>query len=164
MSYQDHSPATEVATTAIVERREMHYRRLHSWRTLIYCGFHGRGRRRHARRDDYNYYLDWYEPRLVFTGIVVLVMSSLDALFSLMLLDMGAYEANYFMARLMETSDELFVAVKLAVTAFGTIILLMHSHFQVLRIISGKQLLQTAVTVYGLLIGYELILLTVMKG
>jgi len=164
MSYQDHNPAIEVATTAIAERREMHCRRLHSWRTLTYCGFQGRGRRRHARRNDYNYYLDWYDPRLVFTGIAVLVMSCLDALFTLMLLDRGANEANYLMARLMETSDELFVAVKMAVTAFCIIILLMHSHFQILRIISGKRLLQTAVIVYGLLIGYELILLAVMKG
>jgi len=164
MSYQDHSPATEVAATAIAERREMHDRRIHSWRTLTYCGFQGRGCRRHARRNEYNYYLDWYDPRLVFTGIAVLVMSYLDALFTLTLIDRGAYEANYFMARLMETSDELFVVVKQAVTASGIIFLLMHAHFQILRIISGKRVLQIIVTVYGLLIGYELILLAVMKG
>jgi hypothetical protein len=142
----------------------MHDRRLHSWRTLTYCGFQGRGRRRHARRNDCNYYLDWYDPRLVFTGIAILLMSYLDALFTLTLLDRGAYEANYFMARLMETSDELFIGVKLAVTAFGIVVLLMYSHFQIWRIISGKRLLQTVVTVYGLLISYELILLAVMKG
>ena len=164
MSYQTHKPATEVATTTIAERREMRYRRHHSWRTLTYCGFQGRGRRRHARRSEYNYYLDWYDPRLVFTGIAVMVMSSLDAVFTLMLLDRGAYEANYFMALLMESSDELFVAVKMAVTAFGTLLLLMHSHFQIMGIISGKRLLQAAVTVYGLLMGYQLILLAVMKG
>jgi len=164
MSYQVHKPATEVAITTITERREKRYRRHHSWRTLTYCGFQGRGRRRHARRSEYNYYLDWYAPRLVFTGIAVLVMSSLDAVFTLMLLDRGAYEANYFMALLVETSDELFVVVKMAVTAFGTLILLMHSHFQIMGIISGKRLLQATVAVYGLLMGYQLILLTVMKG
>jgi len=164
MSHQDNSPATEVAETAITVRRKMRYRRHHSWRTLTYCGFQGRGRRRHARRNDYNYYLDWYDPRLVLTGIAILAMSSLDALFTLVLIDRGAYEANYFMARLMETSDELFVAVKLVVTAFGTIFLLMHFHFRILHIISVKRLLQTVVTMYGLLISYELILLTVMKG
>ena len=119
---------------------------------------------RHARRNDLNCYLDWYDPRLVFTGIAVLVMSCMDALFTLMLLDRGAYEANYFMARLMETSDELFVAVKLALTACGIVFLLMHARFQIWRITSGKRLLQFVVTVYGLLIGYELILLAVLKG
>lgn len=163
MSYQDNSSATEMTAAAIARRRETHDRRLHSWRTLTYCGFEGRGRRRHARRKDCNYYLDWYGPRLVFTGIAVLVMSCLDALFTLMLLDRGADEANYFMARLQETSDELFVAVKLAVTAFGIIFLLMYAHFKIWRIISGKRLLQTIVAIYGLLIGYELILLAVVE-
>jgi len=164
MSHQEHSPATDVAATAITERREKHDRRLHSWRTVTYCGFQGRGRRRHARRNEHNYYLDWYDPRLVFTGIAILFMSCLDALFTLTLLSRGAHEANYFMARLMETSDNLFVAVKLAVTAFAIVFLLMHSHFQILRIISGKRLLQIVVAVYGLLIGYELILLGVMRN
>ena len=61
MSYQPHNSTSELTTTAIAERRQMHDRRVHSWRTLTYCGLKGRGRRRHARRDDYNYYLDWYD-------------------------------------------------------------------------------------------------------
>ena len=161
MSYQDHRPPTEAAATAIAERRGMHDRRVHTWRTLTYCGFQRRGRRRHARRNGHSYYLDWYEPKLVFTGIAVLAMSFLDAVFTLALLDRGAYEANYFMARLIETSDELFFAVKLAVTTFGIIILLIYSHFQICRTFKAKRLLELAVTVYGLLIGYELILLAV---
>ena len=106
----------------------------------------------------------WYEPKLVLTGLAILLMSCLDALFTLTLLSKGASEANYFMARLLETGDGLFVAVKLAVTAFAIVFLLMHSHFHVLRITSGKRLLQFVVPVYGLLIGYELVLLGVMRG
>lgn len=164
MSNQDHSSGIEAEATAIAERRGNHDRRRHSWLTLTYCGFEGRGRRRYARRNDSDCYLDWYDPKLVFTGIAVLVMSCMDAVFSLMLLDRGAYEANYFMARLMETSDELFVTVKTAVTAFGIMFLLMHAHFRIMRVISGKRLLETVVVVYGLLIGYELMLLAVMEG
>jgi hypothetical protein len=163
MNHQEHRPAIGEAATTIAERRETDDRRRHSWRTVSYCGFHARGRRRHARRSGHNYYLDWYDPKLVFTGIAVLLMSCLDALFTLTLLSKGANEANYFMARLLEAGDELFVAVKLAVTAFGIVFLMMHSHFQVLRITSGKRLLQFVVTVYGLLICYELILLGLIK-
>ena len=162
MIHQQYRPAIDEAATAIAERREKHDRRRHSWHTVTYCGFHARGRRRHARRSGHNYYLDWYDPKLVFTGIAVLLMSCLDALFTLTLLSKGANEANYFMARLLETGDGLFVSVKVAVTAFGIVFLLMHSHFQVLRITSGKRLLQFVVPVYGLLIGYELVLLGVM--
>ena len=165
MSHLEHKPASnEAATAAAVERREKQDRRRHNWRTVTYCGFHARGRRRDARRSGQNYYLDWYDPKLVFTGIAVLLMSCLDALFTLTLLSRGANEANYFMARLLETGDGLFVAVKVAVTAFAILFLMMHSHFHVLRITSGKHLLQLAVVVYGLLIGYELILLGVIRG
>jgi hypothetical protein len=164
MSHRKNIPAIDMTAPAVAERREKHDRRVHSWRTLTYCGFQGRGRRRHARRDENNYYLDWYDPKLVFTAITVLFLSCLDALFTLTLISRGASEANYFMARLMESSDGLFVAVKVAITAFGILFLLMHSHFQVLRIISGKRLLQILAAVYGLLIGYELVLLGVMKG
>ena len=164
MSYQDHSVATEITATGIAERRQRHDRRRHSWRTVTYCGFEGRGRRRCARRNDSDYYLDWYAPGLVFTGIAVMLMSYLDALFSLMLIDRGADEANLFMARLMEASDELFIAIKLAVTALAIIFLLMHAHFRILRSITGKHLLQAAVILYGILIGYELILLMVVES
>ena len=162
MSCPDRSAATEAARKANAERRAIPDRRRHSWRTLTYSGFEGRGRRRYARRNGCDCYLDWYDPKLMFTGIAVLVLSGLDARFSLMLLERGAHEANYFMARLMETSDELFVVVKLAVTTFAILFLLMHAHFRIHRIISGKRLLQAAVVVYGLVIGYELVLLAAL--
>ena len=164
MSYSGHSPATDVSVTTINQCRQKHDRRLHSWRTVTYSGFRGRGRRRHARRKGNDYYLDWYDPRLVLTGITILFMSCLDAMFTLTLLNRGAYEFNYFMARLMEISDEMFVAVKLVVTAFGIIFLLVHAHFHILRVISGKRLLQIVVAIYGLLIGYELILLGITSS
>lgn len=164
MSDRLYTPVIEKSATAATERREKHDRRHHSWRTVTYCGLQGRGRRREARRSEHNYYLDWYDPKLVFTGLSVLVMSCLDALFTLTLLSRGASEANYFMARLLESGDGLFVAVKVAVTAFGIVFLLMHSHFRILRIMSGKRALQVLVAVYGLLISYELILLGVMRG
>ena len=164
MSYQDDISASNPRATDIAERRERHDRRRHSWRTITYCVFEGRGRRRCVRRNDHDYYLDWYDPKLVLTGIAVMVMSYLDALFSLMLLERGAEEANFFMARLMQTSDELFIAIKLAVTALAIIFLLMHAHFRVLHIFSGKHLLLAAVILYGMLIGYELILLSIVDS
>ncbi len=141
------------------ERRNQNDRRSHSLRTLTYCGIKGRGRRRIARRDKHDYYLDWYEPRLVLTGLAVLLMSCLDAMFTLTLLSRGAYEANYLMAMLLEIDQALFVTAKIGITAAGVMFLLMHSHFRVLRMFNGRKLLQWMVPVYGLLISYELVLL-----
>ena len=80
------------------ERREGHDRRRHTWRTLTYCGLQGRGRRHQVRRQHHSYYLDHYDDKLVFTGVLILLLSCVDALLTLTLLDRGAYEANYLMA------------------------------------------------------------------
>lgn len=145
--------------TSTDERREGTDRRRHNWRTVTYCGLQGRGRRRHARRHDHSYYLDYYRPDIVMTGLLVLMMSCLDAMFTLTLLDKGAYEANYFMARLLELGDGIFVVTKVAITAMGITFLMMHAHFRILRFTSGKRMLQFTAAVYGLLICWELLLL-----
>ena len=85
------------------------------------------------------------------------------ALFTLTLLQKGAYEANHLMAWLLEIGDGIFVSTKVAITAAGILFLLMHSHFHIFSIASGKRLLQMMVGIYGLLIVYELILLRLLS-
>jgi hypothetical protein len=145
------------------ERRMVPDRRRHSWRTLTYCGLRGRGRRRQARRTAKNYYLDHYAPGLVLTGALLMLLSSMDAAFTLTLLDKGAYEANQFMAWLLEIGNRTFVFSKIAITAAGVLFLLMHAHFQIFRIVTGKRALELLVGIYGLLIGWELLLLGMIK-
>jgi len=163
MNSQARSVAIDSEKETASERRKAADRRHHNWRTLTYCGLHGQGRRHQARRDGYSYYLDWYKPSLVFTGLAVLLLSCLDALLTLTLLNRGAYEANLLMAHLLDTSDVVFVVTKIAVTGIGIVFLLMHSHFQLLNITTGKRILQFLVPVYGLLIVYELFLLRTIQ-
>ncbi len=151
------------ATAAGSERRRGADRRRHSWRTVTYCGLHGRGRRKQARRRDHSYYLDRYEHRLVLIGVLILLLSCLDALLTLTLLTKGAYEANYFMARLLEVGVRPFILTKVLLTAGGVLFLLMHAHFRLLRVTSGKHMLQLLASVYGLLIGWEIVLLGVIE-
>jgi hypothetical protein len=160
---QQQISALAPASDRQIERREDTDRRRHTWRTLTYCGLHGRGRRRHARRHDHSYYLDRYDQRLVFTGLLVLLLSCVDALFTLTLLNKGAYEANYLMAQLLAMGDKPFVIVKVAITAAGVLFLLMHAHFRIFRISSGKRMLQFLAGTYTLLIGWELLLLGVIE-
>lgn len=147
------------ANNTAAERRHSEDRRRHSWRTVTYCGLQGRGRRHNARRSHHSYYLDHYEPRLVMTGLLVLLLSSLDALFTLTLLGKGAYEANHLMAALLNVGTLPFVITKVAVTAFGVLFLLMHSQFRILRVTNGQRMLEMLAGVYGLLIIWELYLL-----
>lgn len=157
-------PATGFSVDSTrTDRREGVDRRRHSWRTLTYCGLHGRGRRHQARRHNHSYYLDRYEHSLVVVGLLVLLLSCLDAVLTLTLLDKGAYEANVLMAQLMQVGIKPFVFTKIAVTAAGVLFLLMHAHFRLLRITSGKRLLQGLAGIYGLLIGWEVVLLGVIE-
>jgi len=145
------------------EQREQKDRRRHDWKTVTYCGLRGRGRRRSARRDGQSYYLDRYEPGLVFTGLGIILLSCLDALLTMTLLNRGAHEANQFMAHLLEVGIGTFVTAKIAITCTGILFLLMHSHFQLLNVINGKQILKLLLFVYGALILYELVLLGIIK-
>lgn len=156
----DHTTATLAADAG--ERRAGADRRRHSWRTVTYCGLHGRGRRRQARRQDHSYYLDRYEHSLVLVGLLIMLLSCLDALLTLTLLDKGAYEANYLMAQLLEIGIRPFIVAKVVITAAGVLFLMMHAHFRVLHITSGKRMLQVLVSIYALLIGWEVLLLGVI--
>ncbi|MEE9422934.1 MAG: DUF5658 family protein [Gammaproteobacteria bacterium] len=141
------------------ERRNQQDRRQHNLSTLLYCGWQRRGRRKTPRRVGENYYIDWYDPRLVITSIGILLLSCMDAMLTLTLLNKGAYEANVFMAHLLDINDRTFVIVKMAITSGSVLFLLMHAHFSILRLTTGKQVLQIMLSVYGLLIAYELMLL-----
>lgn len=163
MSTETQSISLSAAGNAAADRRDVQDRRRHSWRTVTFCGLHGRGRRRQARRQHQSYYLDHYDSRLVFTGLLVLLLSCVDALLTLTLLDRGAYETNYLMARLLEIGNQPFVVTKIAITATGVLFLLMHAHFRILRLTSGKSMLQFLACVYGLLIAWEIVLIGVTK-
>lgn len=141
------------------ERRARHDRRQHNLNTLLYCGWQQRGRRRTARRLGDNYYLDWYDSRLVLASIGILLLSCLDALLTLTLISKGAYEANLIMAHLLNISERVFVISKVVMTSASVLFLLMHAHFRILRVTTGKQVLHIILSVYGVLIVYELLLL-----
>jgi hypothetical protein len=156
-------PVTTTLDHSAAERRSGPDRRRHSWRTLTYCGLHGRGRRHEARRRNHSYYLDRYEHRLVLVGLLVLLLSCLDALLTLTLLGKGAVEANYLMAQLLDIGVRPFILTKIAMTAMGVLFLLMHAHFRILRITSGRHILNALAGIYGLLIGWEVVLLGVIE-
>lgn len=163
MSAQEQTAALVSTGDISIERREGTDRRRHTWRTLTYCGLRGRGRRHQVRRSRHSYYLDHYDHRLVFTGLLVLMLSCLDALFTLTLLTKGAYEANYLMAQLLAVGDKPFVLTKIAITAAGVLFLLMHAHFRLLRVTSGKRMLQFLAGVYAVLICWEVLLLGIIE-
>lgn len=103
-------------------------------------------------------YLDRYRPKLVYLTFAILLLSCLDATFTLNLLQQGSVELNPIMAWLIAVNPHLFVAVKLGFTAMGSILLLAHTHFFVFRSLRVVNLLYLCVIGYFTLICYEIML------
>jgi len=142
--------ANEVHRTKL-ERREL------SWRTV----FHGflRSRRQATRRggEMEPVYTDWHHPWLFFLATGIMLMSSLDAFFTLQLIELGAYEANPVMAALMERSTASFTATKMLLTGVGILTLVFLARALFLQRIRTGIFLTAFFSIYATLICYEFV-------
>ncbi len=140
----------------VAECRREADRRERNLRSFIYGNF--RPRRRHSRReeDEHQYLFDWYEPRVLFLALGVLLLSCTDALFTLNLLNHGAGEANFLMASALAHSMERFLAIKISVTGIALIFLVAMVRRRFIGNYSVEHLLQFFVAAYLLVICYEI--------
>lgn len=141
-----------------MERRRQERRRF-SLRSLFGALFTLR-RRRSRRNDDHlNTYIDWYEPWPLVASLVIILLSSLDAFLTLILLNHGAVEVNILMDWLIKTDIRTFAAVKLAVTGLALIVLVLHFNFRVYRVLPVRYVMYALMPLYAILIAHEISLL-----
>ena len=105
-------------------------------------------------------YVDWYEPRLLFLGMSIVLCSCLDAFFTLNLLQAGAVELNALMARLIESDIQAFVNAKIGLTCLCVTLLVIHNRFRVFVVLNVENLLQAILVGYVCLVAYEVFLLS----
>ncbi|MGB7931507.1 MAG: DUF5658 family protein [Gammaproteobacteria bacterium] len=152
------NPVPPVQDDTIVERRRQERRRF-SLRSLFGALFTLR-RRRSRRNDDHlNTYIDWYEPWPLVASLVIILLSSLDAFLTLILLNHGAVEVNILMDWLIKTDIRTFAAVKLAVTGLALIVLVLHFNFRVYRVLPVRYVMYALMPLYAILIAHEISLL-----
>lgn len=149
-----HSPATAWP----LERRESDDRRSHSWRTFFYGNF--RPRRRDSRRaaDEHHFLFDWHEPRILYLALGVLLLSCTDALFTLNLINIGASEANIFMASMLAGGVDQFVSSKIWITSLSVVLLVVVVRRRLFGPVNVEHLLQFCCALYLLVIAYEVYL------
>ena len=143
-------------SVATVDRRDRGDRRGSVWRAFMYGNF--RPRRRSSRRaaDAHYFWFDWHEPRVLYLTLAILLLSCTDALFTLNLLEAGAAEANQVMQTMLNIGIERFVIVKISLTAFCLVLLVIVARRKVIGSFSVEHVLQTLLAGYLLLICYEL--------
>ncbi len=134
-------------------------RRKTTFKSVVWTSM--RGGRRQARRnlDNVNYYIDQYEPSLLYIAATIFVLSCADATFTLTLMQRGAAELNGIMAVLIEADSRLFAVVKSAITGASLLMLVAHARFRLFRVIEVSRVLPAFLVIYVTLIAYELSLL-----
>jgi len=141
------------------DRREPDRRRL-TWQSFVCSLYKGRrGQDRRGRQDNPSYYIDLHEPWVLFVVAATLVLSVTDVYNTLTLLAAGGTELNPFMRVLIERNTWLFFTLKYLMTAGGLLVLVMHRHFSIFRIIRADYLLVLILIGYVVLVIYEFWLL-----
>ncbi len=120
-----------------------------------------RPRRRENRRDDdHNLLLvDWYEPRILYLALAIVLFSCTDALFTLNLLAVGAEEANFVMKALLERSVGSFLGIKITLTAVSVVVLVVLARRKFMGWFSVLRIMEAVCIGYAALIVYEIVLL-----
>ena len=138
--------------------------------TPFFCPYHlgiKPGRRADQRRiaeTGAARYVDHYSGHLLVCAIAILCLSILDAGLTLNILTQGGEEVNWFMAVLLEDSIEKFFAFKIALTALAIVLLVIHHNVRLTGKIYVRHIKYMILAGYGTLIGYELLLLSVIAA
>lgn len=144
------------------ERRHSPDRRQFTVRTLE----HGllKPARHHARRsvDRRHAQLDIVDEGAAVLAIALMVLSILDALFTLTLISHGASELNPVMNYFLQFGPWVFVGVKLAVTAIAGVALVATANIRLFGRFRARSALAMCVGLYAGVVVYEIGLLTMV--
>jgi hypothetical protein len=112
------------------------------------------GRRRTFRRKVDQHrggYLDRYSSELFFLLILIVGLNILDALFTMMILDFGGWEANPIVDSVIALLGDRFWVWKFAIVSASLIILCLHSGFRFVKAaILGITVIYIGIVLYQL--------------
>jgi len=143
------------------EKRCGRDRRTHQfpkWRYLLFSG-----RRAQARRQEdlhRTFYFDHYSSNLFAAIVAILMLSVLDALLTLYLIDNGSTELNPVMSYFIEYGPFVFMGAKYLLTCIGVIILLLFRNVLRKRSITHTQhIFSYIIFAFSTVIAWELYLI-----
>lgn len=151
----DRPPQDSPWTPTQGERRAGTERRERHWFGLLRG--HSMRRRQDPRRSSEHHVaaVDWHRPHWLAVGLLILVLSIIDAFATLTLLDRGAEEINPVMAPLVKGSGHGFAWLKLSLTIFGVVVLTALARIRLFGRFRVGTLLYLVLAIYVLLVSYE---------
>ncbi len=141
------------------DRRDGADRRTHTVRALFAGNFNPRRHGPRRARDGSITSTDWHEPQWLAVAIAILLLSVVDALLTLALIQRGAFEANPLMAEFLKRDPDHFVAVKIGLTAGGVLLLTLVAKVRAFGRLPVSLILYSVLAAYAGLVGYEVWLL-----
>lgn len=121
------------------------------------------GRRRHftlirGKRPDF------FESKYVFCLFVALLLTIADGIFTIYLVQKGAWEANPVMRYAISVSYEFFISLKFFLTAGGLLFLLKNGNRRIFRgLFSLEEIAAGIVLFYEGLIIYEIVIYQIIR-
>jgi Domain of unknown function (DUF5658) len=141
------------------ESRDVADRRAFGWRTVIF-GFLRSRRREHRRSAEGEpVFIDWHHPWLFFLAVGTMLLSCLDAFFTLRLLDRGAIEVNPVMALAIDHGTFAFTVSKMLMTGLGVLMLVFLSRSRLFDRVRTGLFLTVFFSVYACVVCYQFVLL-----
>lgn len=133
------------------------------WRAFPPIGQRMQNRRADEQRR--SYFVDRFSSAAFIVVLMLVIASIVDAVLTIQLLEAGGTEINPLMDRLIQHGVLPFFLVKYLLTVSGLPLLLIFKNFRLFgtRLRAGY-LIPVAVTMYAVLIGYQLVLVRQYAG
>jgi hypothetical protein len=143
------------------EKRSGKDRRTHQFPKLKYLLFSGRRAKVRRKADSHStFYFDRYSSNLFAAIVAILLLSVLDALLTLYLIDCGSTELNPIMSYFLKYGPFVFMGAKYFLTCIGVIILLLFRNVLRKRSITHSQnLFSYIIGAFTTVIAWELYLI-----
>ncbi len=130
-------------------------RRKPSLKSFIYGAFDPRRRRIRRAGDRDHTFLDWHPTHLLVVCAIIVVLSLLDGLLTVHLVQNGAKELNPLMAYLISNDPILFALAKIVLTVVGVVALVLTAHMQIFRHVKASSVLYFFLFVHVVLVLYQ---------
>jgi hypothetical protein len=145
------SKSTQTAT----EQRASAERRNRTLHALLQGNWTPRRRAGRRKTDAGFAAIDWHDSRWFAVALLIVILSCADAFFTVTLLADGAYEANPFMAALLDGSPHGFAGAKIGLTSVGVILLTVLARARAFGRVPVGLVLYAVLLGYATLVAYE---------
>jgi hypothetical protein len=145
------------------DRRAVQDRRQQKFRALLIGSIRARRRGSRRRGSAGVTALDWHPPKWFALALLILILSLIDSLLTLVLLDHGAIEINPLMRLFIVQGGRLFALVKLGLTAGCITLLIVTTRSRAFGRFPAGPILYLTAAIYIGLVSYEIWLLDALR-